>query len=411
MNIKSEHRVPGPKMNYFHLKREFDEVINKCQEFKKAGDLNGLGKWETNKRKLVEARRKHGKELHNYLESVQKSRDDELSSIRQQRKHAITERLKALGWTDEDLRFNFGDRKQWHALVETSKPLTDRIWNNIRPKLITLLEDNREKQLVESKWRERMGRLRCVDEYVQATRHIAHPLEPIVAALKVELPPSPELDEFNTHAYGGPTELRNYKLKDYIPSTRLALTWDCLNGLSEREITVEEMKSELEARKDQIEQKVLEWRADVERQLAEKFWGATGPADEETALVVKGSTELTKNISRDLRLLLRADTVFKCNRRRESDGENPPLYYPVLITRLYDQFYECDWDFEGAGAHVDCNLDLREYERNVEVEKILKLLLADLGMPDVTRLELQVVQSRFVCSRCIDKIPKTWDQM
>ncbi|KAG8790869.1 hypothetical protein FRC12_010793 [Ceratobasidium sp. 428] len=411
MNIKTEHRSSGPKMAQFHLKREFDEVINKCQEFKKTGDSDGLAEWETNRRKLVEARSKHGNELHKYLDSVQKSRDDELGSIKQQRKDVITERLKAPGWTDEDLRFSYGDRKQWHALVGASKPLTDRIWNNIRSKLIALLEDNREKQSAVTKRWELLARLRCVDEHVQATRHIEHPLEPIVAALKMELPPSPELDEFNIHAYGGPIELREYKLKNYIPSTRLALTWDCLNSLSEREITTEEMKSELEVRKDQIEQTVLEWRADTERRLTEEIWGAAGLADGDTALVVKGSTELTKGISRDLRLLLRADTVFKYSLRQESDGENSPLYYPVLITQLYDRFYEYDWDFEDASAHVDYNLDLREYERNVEVEKILKLLLADLGMPDVTRLELQVVQSRFLCGRCIDKIPKTWDQM
>ncbi|KAG8744071.1 hypothetical protein FRC10_010856 [Ceratobasidium sp. 414] len=417
INIKPENaRLRGTTV-YFSLKCLVDKVLRTQEEFRSAGDKVGLALWEQDRRQLVLARQKHGGVLHKYLESVHKSRGEELDNLKQQRKAAITERLKALGWTDRDIELTFIDRKLWWGLVEVPKPLTKRIWNNILPKLTPLLEENREKQAAFDKKANRVSRRYCVDRYLEGMQRLEHPLEPIAETLRAELPPRSDSDEFDFSNLGGPGELHEYRLKNLLPNTKFALQWDCLADLSEREIATEDVEAELKARREQIEQRVLEWRVGVERQLVDKFESGVEVSNEDVVLTVKGSTELAENLSRDLRILLRADTVFKLD-LSQSDTyeswhrpkrENSPYYYPNLVTMLYQDFYESI--DSTADPLVGRDIDLTGFQRNTEAEKIVKLLLKDLGMSDVTRIELQVMQSRFVCGRCIDKAPKTWDEI
>ncbi|KAG9087440.1 hypothetical protein FRC06_002540 [Ceratobasidium sp. 370] len=415
INAKPETRRSRGEKVYFGLKHTIDEVLRTQQEFQSAGDTVGLAEWERDRRKFVLARREHGGVLHEYLESVHKSRGEELDSLKQQRKDAITQRLKALGWADEDIELTYVDRKQWWGLVEVPKPLTERIWSNILPKLTPLLEENREKRAAFDKKANRASRRTCVDKYLKRMQRTEHPLEPIIDSLRAELPPRSDPDEYTLYTLGGPAELREYRLKNLLPNTKFALGWECLADLSDREIPIEEVEAELKARKEQIEQKVLEWRVGVERQLVDKFKDGAGVTDEDVALTVKGDIELTKNISQDLRMLLRADTVFKLDHVQSDtyeswlrpEHENSPYYYPNLVTMLYRGFY--DSAYCTPESQVGRDIDLGGFQRNAEVERIVKLLLKDLGMVDATRVELQVMQSRFVCGRCIDKVPKTWD--
>ncbi|KAG9077113.1 hypothetical protein FS749_011032, partial [Ceratobasidium sp. UAMH 11750] len=276
---------------------------------------------------------------------------------------------------------------------------------------------NREKQAAFDKKANRVSREYCVDRYLRGVHRTEHPLEPIVETLRADLPPRPDSDEYSLYTFGGPSALREFKLKDLLPNTKFALQWDCLADLSEREITTEDVEADLKARREQIERKVLEWRADVERKLVDNFESGVKVANEDVVLTVKGSTELTENIARDLRVLLRADTVFKFDPSQSHtseswhrlDRENSPYYYPNMVTMLYEDFYEST--DSSADSLVGRDIDLAGFQRNTEVEKIVKLLLKDLGMSDATRVELRVMQSRFVCGRCIDQAPKTWDDI
>ncbi|KAG8693003.1 hypothetical protein FRC08_009382 [Ceratobasidium sp. 394] len=417
IHVKPESRRSRGSTAYFSLKRTIDEVLRAQQGFRSTGDTVGLAKWEQDRRKFVLARREHGNALHKYLQSAHRSRGEELSNLKQQRKDAITQRLKALGWTDEDIELTHVDRKQWWGLVEVPKPLTERIWNNILPKLTPLLEENREKQAEFDRKSNRVSRRYCVDKYLKGLEPTEHPLKSIVNTLRVELPPCSDLDDFTLYSFGGPVELREFRLKGLSPNTKFALQWDCLADLSDREIATEEVEVELKARGEQIEQKVLEWRTGVERQLVDKFESGAGVANKDITLKVKGGTELTENISRDLRILLRADTVFKLDHSQSDtyeswhrpDRENSPYYYPHLVTMLYKGFYESA--YSTPESLIGRDIDLAGFQRNSEVEKIVKLLLKDLEMMDATRVELRVMQSRFVCGRCIDKEPKTWDEI
>ncbi|PIL34392.1 hypothetical protein GSI_03167 [Ganoderma sinense ZZ0214-1] len=63
------------------------------------------------------------------------------------RKLRITERLQELGYAEDDFP---EDQEAWDKLVDQPKPLTDRIWNNIRPKLEELLATEKKRRAQEA---------------------------------------------------------------------------------------------------------------------------------------------------------------------------------------------------------------------------------------------------------------------
>ncbi|KAG9092251.1 hypothetical protein FS749_015893 [Ceratobasidium sp. UAMH 11750] len=397
----------------FSLTHVIDEVLEKQRHFRDAGKTKGLAKWEKNQRKVISARRKHGDLLRSYLESVSNTREEELDGLKQQRRDAVSERLKELGWTDRDMELRFVNRKVWWTLVEVPKPLTDRIWSSMLPKLIPLLEENRLKLSAYDKQAGRIARRKCVHEFLGRMERAEAPLEPIFQSLWDQLPAPSGLG----NGYGDPIEIRDYKLELLIPNTYFALTWNCLVDLSERDIAVEEVKAELEVRKELIQDKLWEWRGRIEQQLVEMSESGTNGA---AILTVNGSTEMTEHLPQDLRRLLRADTVFKLNNPRPQgppydrlrpQHESSPYYYPRLVTGLYTYFSEYIMVDEPKRRPIERDVDLGGFRRNAEVEKIVKLLLRDLGMPDATRLELMVKRSMFVCGRCTEKKLMTWDEI
>ncbi|KAG9094593.1 hypothetical protein FS749_012168 [Ceratobasidium sp. UAMH 11750] len=337
-------RPRGTQEPLCSLRQQVEGVLNKQREFKDAGNHSGLAKWEQECRTLVLTRRKFGSQLARYLDSVGKSRSRELGGVKQQRRQAIVNRLKALGWTDEDMSFSKSDGKPWRAIVDTANPLTARIWDNILRKLIPLLQENRERHIARAAAARRLQRRRHIHQFLKQMKSDEHPLEPILSALGVHPPAMPSLeDEFDLDDI---INAQHFEFKNTFPNTSLTLTWDCLADLSEQDIAIEEVQAELETRKGQIRRKVLEWRANVERQLVERFESeATGGAD--VVLTVGGSTELTVQLSRDLRLLLRADTIFKKSAPLTdfsvwsmSHGKDYPYYYPLLVSGQEEYFYE-----------------------------------------------------------------------
>ncbi|THH04390.1 hypothetical protein EW145_g5553 [Phellinidium pouzarii] len=75
-------------------------------------------------------------------------------SIGKMREEKIKENLKTLGYTEMDLDSTLDNNalfSKWRKLVKNPKMLTDRIWNNIRPQLVTLIVERQA-------WREELER-------------------------------------------------------------------------------------------------------------------------------------------------------------------------------------------------------------------------------------------------------------
>ncbi|KAI1789090.1 hypothetical protein LXA43DRAFT_595501 [Ganoderma leucocontextum] len=84
------------------------------------------------------------------------------------RKSKITERLQELGYTEDD--FPEGE-EAWDKLVDQPKVLTDRIWNNVRPKLeeqLAIEKDRRTQEAFEDRVDDRLEVIvQWYDEYIE----------------------------------------------------------------------------------------------------------------------------------------------------------------------------------------------------------------------------------------------------
>ncbi|KAG8709918.1 hypothetical protein FRC08_017889, partial [Ceratobasidium sp. 394] len=392
---RAESQPRLSRNSVFSLKHEVEEVYKRQMDFRNAGDEKGLAQWEQDRRAEVLARGKHAPELRRYLDKMVWMRDDELVIIKAQRRETITERLKALGWAEKDINFHGLGETEWRSLVEAPKPLTDRMWKNLLPKLTGIMEKNREWKIECDRHTRQIERRDCIGRFLREMKRTGHPFQCIIEVLGV----APALT-FNSDGPKVPALPKSqFELTNPFPKAHTALKWDCLNDLPEVEMTIEELGARLEERRAGIEVKVAEWRVAVEQQLVDKLDLGVNAPDEAT-LVVKGSTDLTAHLSHNARILLRADSVFK--RVNLDPHSNPrssyaPRYYPDIITPSTSFL---------ANFGLETNLD--EYERAVEAERIIKALLGQLGMPNITLAELELGNHWFFCERCIDRKPKTW---
>ncbi|KAG8794942.1 hypothetical protein FRC12_019732 [Ceratobasidium sp. 428] len=88
---------------------------------------------------------KHAMCLDAFLDGMKGDRASEIQQLKDERKLDIEERLYDAGWTSEDMDFPTETRSQWNKLVLRPQPLTDRMWSNLYPKLVLLLEANRNR--------------------------------------------------------------------------------------------------------------------------------------------------------------------------------------------------------------------------------------------------------------------------
>ncbi|KAG8721007.1 hypothetical protein FRC09_008628 [Ceratobasidium sp. 395] len=392
----------------FAFRFEIEEVQEIQQSFRRKRNKQGLAKWENERRLAANARYKHAKKLLRYLQAIAGSHEEKVDQLKGQRQTIIFERLKSLNWTDEDLVFKGPEAKPWHALVSAPKPLTDRIWTNILPKLTQMLEENRERHILEAKKQRRIDRLTCVDRFLMRMKYSEHPFEPIFQALGVPTPPPPEFAGRSTQ-WASIIKKNEPQTANPFPKSLLALEWECLKEFDETEMSIEEVEAKLEERKYVISEKVLEWRVLTEQQLVERLGAEFSNAQDEAVLVVNGDTDLAMQLSRNTRLLLRADTLFEQVAFDPDDeyrfGSEAPCYYPRFISWVDDHLHLED-DHHSYWRDSGVSPDL--YARDTKTERVVKLMLQDLGLPDVSYIELKVMGERFMCGRCCDSPPESW---
>ncbi|KII94306.1 hypothetical protein PLICRDRAFT_50285 [Plicaturopsis crispa FD-325 SS-3] len=103
--------------------------------------------YSAERREVVKSASVHARLCEAWFNRKSQDRSLELEEIKRARRHAIIERLTALGWGDELVPFGTRDSLENHKLVKDPKPLTDRIWANIRQPLIDFMEDMKRQRL------------------------------------------------------------------------------------------------------------------------------------------------------------------------------------------------------------------------------------------------------------------------
>ncbi|KAG8784068.1 hypothetical protein FRC12_018997 [Ceratobasidium sp. 428] len=88
-------------------------------------------------------------------------------------------------------------------------------------------------------------------------------------------------------------------------------------------------------------------------------------------------------------------------------GYEAPCYYPHFISSVNDYL-----DFEEPSYRPwrknsrDVNPSL--FARDTETERVVKLMLQDLGLSNASHIELDTMGERFMCGRCYDSHPDSW---
>ncbi|QRV84688.1 valine-tRNA ligase [Ceratobasidium sp. AG-Ba] len=397
--------------------RDKVEGIRKTQrEFRRKRDKQGLAEWENQQSLAGHARETHIDSTRRYLAAVAERHQEAIHRLKEQRRNITLERLKELGWTVDDFDFLGADERPWNALVYVPKPLTDRIWANILPKLTVLLEENRERHIAKAKKERRLARRACVDRFLIQMKYTAHPFEPIFQALGVPTPNPPTLS-VPPKQWSSIIRRATPTVVNPFPKTLNALEWVCLEDLDEMELGIEEVRAELEDRRAQIETKVMEWRTAVEQRLVERL--ALDPDHENNdLLVINGDASLAAQLPRNTRILLRADTLFEQVEYDSDDllrmGFSAPCYYPRFISQPDETLH----DYEDGDDSWMLSASRRVWEENPEffardtnTEAIVKHMLRDIDMQHASYIELQVMRKRFMCDRCFDVGPQSWTSL
>ncbi|KAG8959673.1 hypothetical protein FRC03_007649 [Tulasnella sp. 419] len=243
----------------------------------------------------------------------------EEKDIRKARYNSIKERLGKLGWEDSDLpthRWGVSQRK-WYQLVERKQMLTDKVWKNLYPKLVPLLEEFRiENMNVERDRRVTSRALIISPNYSQLRESLFKEHDDIFFPVF--------LCGFRSKHTISHVPLINELLEDDKPLT--TERWDKI---------VPGVLDFLTMRTANLEKKLIAWY----RSELKQSYDCPSTSPELQAIVAK-------QLSAGENLNLRDPTVvFKCDRCSE------PLWYPACFLHAhfaeYPTLVDCEaWAFE-----------------------------------------------------------------
>lgn len=259
------------------------------------------------------------------------------------------------------------------------------VWTNLKPKLVRLLEANRALELEHEKAQRRNTRKTKLNQLLNNIKLGELPL--IDAEIRNPAPPS------MSGCRGAPVEVLHQRI---FPAVADLLDRPIIKSLVEADVSIFEMEARFKRHQEEIDVCILEWRLRTERHLANllrkgRVSDGLEPA-RASILPVEGSEpDPFGNISADLKLLLRADSLFE-----SASGSNlAPVTYYFLVSML----------------PIDKPLDLTQCKRHAEAQMFARVFLAELGKPNASFLEMKSEGYGFMCARCHSNSILKWENM
>ncbi|KAG9086320.1 hypothetical protein FRC06_003155, partial [Ceratobasidium sp. 370] len=379
----------------YSLRRDVEDVLRTQLDLLNAGDEQGLLRWVCNRRDETDTKLKEADRLNQYLQLADELSGRQPRSVKSKQRRDVYERLRMIGWSDDDMRF---DRrwviKAWDSLVDGPGLLTDTAWDRLLPELTRLLNSNRTSRTQEARRKEIRRKFEYIEDRIIYLRRTTHPFIQIINALGV--------DFFHPlETFPEPFEESCALLQNPFPSFNVMFSWEYFMDMRMGDLDELELDQLFAERQAQIEGAIKEWRDGLEQRLVEKFQ-AQAKERTKVALTVKGSSDLTTHLGSNTRFLLRADTVFR-QRYRGLTGVFDAYFYPglsdpprgtgleyITLHGYWDQ-YSRSWDL---------SMNPRDYKQHTEAQAVAMSILKELRMPDATHFELIAMGKRFECGRC-----------
>ncbi|KAG8717404.1 hypothetical protein FRC09_014334 [Ceratobasidium sp. 395] len=405
--------------------------------------------WAEERIRFCRARREHAVDLETFLENMADMRLQELEELKNQRRNSIKRRLTQAGWEESDWTFPWQIARKWATLVEDPKPLTDRIWQNLYPKMVPYLAKNREFQTARFKadrQRRQNRRMRALlieiqkrDIVLKVDRTVLRGETP-AAVNHLEpyydsdggLPSEAENEAGHTIIFAGNREPLKVVISRPFPPMTDALALPIIQELLEDDTDTNTLEDRFEESREEVEEVLRSWGDIVERELVDMMMSdvdtedSDDPEGEDKQMEPESDSppldlqfevpsqyaSFPDALKPETRLLLRADSVF----RVDNDQQAPlPLYYPELFAILQDRtcgYFGNIFDYvRQTRPKLGYKWDSSQVKSYPEGVKAAKVLLKELGRPNATQFELQALGPRFTCGLCADKWVRNWNEM
>ncbi|KAG8679813.1 hypothetical protein FRC09_018694, partial [Ceratobasidium sp. 395] len=380
------------------------------------GDSIEYKLWEQNRKATLERERAFANALDPFLDSVDERRDDEVEALKAKRFTDIKARLMQLGWEEIDCHVtHYPLLRDWQKLVAQPKPLTDRIWDNIFPKLVPILTTNRNERLArerKQRRRDRIVRIRSLlAEFEDSIRRFV---------------------ELKTVTMPGPSATAVLP----FPGQKAALKLSVVRSILRQDVSGDRAAELFDERRAELERDVDIWRHRLEEELgrmvdkaggtgieallniAKRHWDFT-EWDYSSTIFTEQSTQYLNGVSSQK--VLRADSVFQLGGPTKSF--KTCCFYPDVVHALqarlnssqpqspFDDTDESDSD-EGYGVDgYRKSLNLSGVSGFGEGKRAAKRLLRCLGRPHAAYLEMKAIGERFACQRCWVRKPMGWAEI
>ncbi|KAH7332915.1 hypothetical protein B0J17DRAFT_139862 [Rhizoctonia solani] len=263
-NAEKRPRGSGPLR--YCLRTELEEVRATYRELTQPGCEVAFARWKTEVKDEMDLRKEFAVRLRAFLRLVENTRYSELEQIKRERSNEVNKRLLALGYTEPELKIHYSVSNKWRALVEQPKVLSDRVWENLLPRLIPLLEANKAQEAEDAKANRKTKRQAELHRLLREYKLETHPLAGMVRALGYE-PKLPEPIPSNpaTSAANATPACVSRFLNTYpFPDTYTALDWSFFKEVTSNDMSLEDVKALFDAHHKEVEEHTREWRAKIE---------------------------------------------------------------------------------------------------------------------------------------------------
>ncbi|CAE6491888.1 unnamed protein product [Rhizoctonia solani] len=395
----AEKRPRGSGSLKYCLRKELEEIRATYSELVQPGCEVAFTRWKTEVKDELTLRKEFASTLRSFLRLIENTRYDELEKIKRERSNEVKKRLLALGYTESELKIHYSLLNKWRGLVEHPKVLSDRVWENLLPKLTSLLEANKAQAAEDAKVSRKAKREAELHRLLREFKLETHPLADMVRALGYE-PKLPEPAPSNGAAPEPvitPACVTRFLNTYPFPDTYTALEWPFFKDIPKQEMSLEEVKVLFDAHREEVEKETEAWRTRIECRLTQKILLDESLPPLSDIVEVNGSTHSTMSLPPLTQLLLRADTIFATS--KDTSFDDQILHYPLFIPTK-DKFWSYGW------PQTIC---VNQYAFHTKACEVARALLQDLDKPDASGLEMNSVGKVFRCKRCTFLRPFNWD--
>lgn len=253
------------------------------------------------------------------------------------------------------------------------------VWDNIRPKLIPLIEADRTVRLEKEEQERKHDRTNTLDRLFADIKDTDPPLIDTQIMHPCHRPSS---------SFGGSiTTVTHRRLFPELPDL---LELPIIKSLDETDVSAAEMEARFQEHRQDIIAFISARAPRVEENMASVLRqgrlreGLPEAAPGPILPILRSNPDTFINISDDMKLLLRADSLFEPVGK---SAKHPMSYDSIIMASSFSYSY----------MRRDCPLDTTIFSPHVEGQKFARAFLKQLGRPDTCFLGFEPAETQFSC--------------